>query len=117
MGGANCCSNSKEKKEINVQRKITSKHKGAATINNEDLLFKEEEIVAQGIDYDLYSDFSSTHDDSEESEEETDWESYEKDVTFNRKGSSKSMFKEEIISEILEHASKELRKIYKQRGQ
>ena len=116
MGGANCCSNSKENREINVQRKLTQKHKGAENIKEEDLLFKDEEIVTQGIDCDLYSDFSSTKGDSE-SEEETDWEIYEKDLTLERKGEAKNMFKKEIIKETLEHAPKELRKVYKQYGQ
>jgi hypothetical protein len=49
-------------------------------------------------------------------DDETDWESYEKDVTFERKGHATQMFKTEILEEVIGRASKELNSIFKQYG-
>ena len=92
---------------------MAPRSKGAQNTNDEEILFDDETVVAQGIEGDLYSDFDSTV--SEEGEE-TDWEHYERDVTFGRKGNAVNMFKESIVEEALKHASKELRSVYLQFG-
>lgn len=113
--GANCCSNAKDKPELNTRRKLPPRQKGAEVIQNDDLLFGEETVVTKGIEGDLYSDFGSVKS-TEDEDSDTDWESYERDVAFSRKGRAVNMFKQEILDEAIEHATPELKKVFEKFG-
>lgn len=118
--GNNCCSQASEKTDINTKKKLAPRSKHGATTNgaeHEDLLFSNEAVVAQDIDGSLYSDFDTkTNQTLDDTDEETDWETYEKDVTFERKGNAINMFKEHILEEAIKHASEELQRVFKVYG-
>lgn len=118
--GSNCCSQEGEKKEITTRSKSGLRARnGVGTAKTDDnLMFGIEHTLAQDISGSLYSDFEEDPEDStgDTEDEETDWESYEKDVTFSRKGKALPMFKEHIVEEAIKHASDELRNVYKQYG-
>lgn len=105
---------------MNTKRKLAPRAKngvGSSAIEKDDLLFNDENVVAQTIEGSLYSDFDETEHSSDDYEDsETDWENYDKDVTFTRKSKAVNMFKEHIIEEALSYATPELKKIYKQYG-
>lgn len=91
---------------------------GTGQIQKEDLVFNEETVVTQDIEGSLYSDFESEKSEIEDNaDEDTDWENYEKDVTFARKGKAKNMFKKHIVDEAIQHGSEELRQMFKKYGQ
>ena len=117
--GANWCSPTETINHADTNRKIQPKAKhGAENLEPDELLFNEENITTDVIESDLYSEFSENMEDTDNNEdgEETDWDNYANDVTFDRKGVTKNMFKQELIDEALELASDELKKLWLEKG-
>lgn len=80
-------------------------------------MFSDQTVVAQDINGSLYSDFDQQSNQTFDSEdEETDWETFEKDVTFERKGKAVNMFKEHILEEAVKHATEEMQQVFQHYG-
>jgi hypothetical protein len=94
-----------------------SKH-CAGVIEQDDLAFNLDNTTTEEIQCDLYSEFSDheTNTEADSNNDDTDWENYEEDLTIDRKGKSKNMFKDKIYEIALANAPADLKEAFEFKG-
>ena len=95
-----------------------SNKKGSTIIEQDELVFNIENSSIHEIQGDLYSDFSENENNIEDELQwdDTDWEYYDKDLTIERKGKWKNMFKEHIYDIVLNQVRPEILDIFHMKG-
>lgn len=114
-----CCESNEERGNVQMATVPYSKtyRVGEAYKQNTDNVSFEdtEPETVDGINYDLYSDFSEddTHSDNGEA---TDWEDLSTNVSLKRVGNSKEMFLKAPLKHMLKHANYTVKDIFQKLG-
>lgn len=114
----NCCAKddsiSKPDQHLEVENKLGRKSRlGKGEIEEENIRFSEYRSTIIKYDEDLYSEFSSDYSDDEL---DTDWEHYGQDLTFERRGRAKPMFKEEILNKMIKKCKFKVQRLANKMG-